>query len=303
VLRHSYILASVVTILVLIALLWKPDAQLANAIMNACIEPPTGNEHRQMLIRGGAFTMGSNATYPEEAPARKISVEDFYIDVHEVTNQQFGAFINATGYVTTAERKPDTSINSNLSKDMLVAGSAVFAQPEEGLSASWQDWWLFLEGANWREPQGPGSNITGLDMHPVVHVSFEDALAYATWADRELPTEAQWELAAQASSNVDDANTWQGLFPVQNTGQDGYRGLAPVACYPADANGLYDMKGNVWELVDAAFNADQPALKVVKGGSYLCADSYCRRDRPQARQPQEADFSTNHIGFRTIKRI
>jgi len=278
-----------------------PGAQFANTIASACIEPSTSDGHRQILIRGGAFTMGSDGSYPEEAPAREMSVEDFYIDVHEVTNQQFSAFVMATGYVTTAEREPDASLN--LSPNMLAVGSAVFAKPADGLSVNWQDWWHFVEGANWREPQGPGSDITGLDMYPVVHVSYEDAWAYAKWADRELPTEAQWELAAQASVDVAAANTWQGLFPMQNTGLDGYRGLAPVACYPADGNGLYDMKGNVWELVDAAFDAHQPALKVVKGGSYLCADSYCRRDRPQARQPQEVDFSTDHIGFRTIKRL
>jgi len=146
-----------------------------------------------------------------------------------------------------------------------------------------------------------------MENYPVVHVSYLDAAAYAKWAGRELPSEAQWELAAQASASLKEANTWQGFFPLQDKALDGYDGVAPVGCYAADNNGLFDMKGNVWELVSDEFKGAENSpevslsMRVIKGGSYLCSDNFCQRDRPQARQGQEEDFSTDHVGFRTVK--
>lgn len=276
------------------------DASVAN------VNVETGpNFHRQVQIGGAEFIMGTSNGYPEELAAHKASVESFAIDIHEVTNRQFAAFVEETGYVTTAERTPDPENYPDIPAELLVPGSASFIALDDRPKGQWRDWWKFIEGANWQQPKGPGSNIEGLDNHPVVHVSYLDAVAYATWAGRALPTEAQWEFAAQASAQLKQANTWQGFFPLQDKALDGFDGIAPVGCYKPDSNGLFDMKGNVWELVTDAFqpNVNDSTLahmRVIKGGSFLCADNFCKRDRPQARQGQEEDFSTDHVGFRTV---
>ena len=269
-----------------------------------------GNGHVEVLIAGGDFSMGSFHGYPEEAPARQTRVEDFWIDVHEVTNGQFARFVEATGYITSAERAPDPELYPDLPANVLVPGSASFIKLDDRPSGQWREWWKFIEGANWRQPKGPGSDIHGMESFPVVHVSYQDAVAYADWVGRELPSEAQWEFAAQSSAKLSEANTWQGFFPLQDKALDGFDGIAPVGCFTADAQGLVDMKGNVWEMVADIFQAeaDDPLadslspVRVIKGGSYLCADNYCQRDRPQARQGQEENFSTDHVGFRTIAR-
>jgi len=264
----------------------------------------------QVFIAGGEFTMGNNQGYAEERPERAVRVGDFWIDRHEVTNVQFARFVQETGYVTTAEQAPDPEKFAGIDPELLVPGSAAFVKFDKRPNGHWRDWWQFVESANWKQPDGPGSNIEGKDLYPVVHVSYLDALAYAEWAGRELPTEAEWEYAAQASRDLKDANTWQGFFPLQDKALDGFDSIAPVGCYAPDANGVFDLKGNVWELVDGLFEppADDPLvgsewpLRVIKGGSYLCSDNFCQRDRPAARQGQEEDFSTDHVGFRTILR-
>ncbi len=253
-------------------------------------------------VPSGFTTLGSNDGYLEERPARQAEIVAFNIDVTEVTNAQFEAFISETGYITSAEK---------LQPGFDLAGAAVFTPPDESNSS----WWRFVEGANWRHPDGPESSIKGRGRDPVVQVSYEDAKAYAAWAGRTLPTEAQWEHAARAGSQtryiwgesrtvdgVEQANTWQGAFPIQNTEDDGYLSRAPVGCYSPNAFGLYDMIGNVWEWTDTVYRQSEgEPIYVIKGGSFLCAENYCRRYRPAARQPQEAGFPTNHIGFRTAK--
>lgn len=252
-------------------------------------------------IPAGTYQMGSNQAYPEEAPIRPAEVAQFDIDITEVTNAQFAKFIDSTGYVTSAE-KIQPGFNSS--------GAAVFTPPD----AANPSWWRFVEGANWRHPDGPKSTIKGRGAEPVVQVSHADAMAYAGWAGRALPSEAQWEYAARAGSQTpyawgesrtidgtEQANTWQGAFPVQNTQEDGFLTRSPVGCFPPNGFGLYDMIGNVWEWTDTVYSqsAGEPSY-VIKGGSFLCAENFCRRYRPAARQPQEAGFSTNHIGFRTV---
>jgi len=253
--------------------------------------------------------MGSDRAYPEEAPDREERVDDFRMDAHEVTNRQFAEFVAATGYVTVAERDPDPSLHPEIPADALVPGSAVFIAPEDTGEA----WWHFVPGASWTHPEGPDSSVDGREDHAVVHITYEDALAYADWAGGDLPTEAEWEYAAR--SGLDGAtyewgetppdqgpvraNTWEGLFPIVNTERDGYLGTAPVGCFPANDYGLYDMTGNVWEWVRADAGAN---VGIIKGGSYLCAENYCRRYRPSARHRQEKDFSASHIGFRVVYR-
>lgn len=267
---------------------------------------------RRLSLSGGSFMMGSKKFYREEAPVREVFVDPFEIDAHEVTNRQFKAFVDATGYVTLAERPPDPALHPDIPADRLAPGSAVFVMGGDDRDAGI---WEFREGANWREPLGPGSGLDGKMDRPVVHVAYEDALAYADWAGGDLPTEAEWEYAARGGLDGADyawgdvepddmpappANTWQGIFPFINMGTDGYAGLAPVGCYAANGYGLYDMMGNVWEWVKDADPDRNQGL--IKGGSYLCAENFCRRYRPAARYPQELDFSTNHIGFRVVYR-
>jgi formylglycine-generating enzyme len=277
-----------------------------------------------VFVPAGSFTLGADATFPEEGPASPHSVAGFWMDRTEVTNFEFAAFVAATGYRTLAERgvrvaaEPDSPV---------VAGSAVFRpQGDGGRMPGLESWWTFVPGAYWREPEGPGSSLDGREQHPVVHVAFEDAAAYAAWAGRSLPTEAQVEYAAQTSSRRSSsgehaANTWQGRFPVHNEPVDGHAGAAPVACYAPNALGLYDLIGNVWEWTVSAYyprhdfaaraehpdgyDPNQPGepVAVLKGGSYLCAPEYCMRYRPQARIGQSRGLGTSHIGFRTVRNL
>jgi len=253
-------------------------------------------------IPSGAFVMGKNARYPEERGNMRLHVVGFQMQMHEVTNAQFTEFVAATGYLTTAEQ--------DLAAGRSDAGSAVFAQVLDGSMA--KNPWELVPGATWKTPDGPDSSIAGKDQHPVVHVSLEDARAYAEWADARLPTEVEWEYAATIGLPDPDvttsgaygedgtprANTWQGVFPFFNQDTDGFSGSSPVGCFDPDGNGLHDMIGNVWELTDTPYAAGG---QTIKGGSYLCADNFCLRYRPEARQPLETDFSTNHIGFRVVR--
>ncbi|WP_066531168.1 formylglycine-generating enzyme family protein [Erythrobacter sp. CCH5-A1] len=257
-------------------------------------------------IPGGSFTMGEDPNYPEEGPPRAVKVEGFWMDAHEVTNAQFAAFVAATGYVTLAERTPPALPGAP--PEMMRPGSAVFRVPTPENRA----WWRWAVGAQWRRPTGEGSAITGQERHPVVQIAYEDAAAYAKWAGKQLPDEAQWEYAARAGARalpepVDgegdpQANYYQGVFPAKDLGEDGFTGRAPVGCFAANAFGLHDMIGNVWEWTSTAgerADAAEP-VGVIKGGSFLCAANYCARYRPAARQFQERGLGTDHIGFRLI---
>jgi len=251
-------------------------------------------------IAGGKALLGSDEFYPEERPRREALIEAFNLDSTEVTNDMFAKFVEATGYVTDAEKE-----QVGFGK----AGAAVFAGP----SAQNPSGWAFVENAYWRAPEGPQSDIKGQGNYPVVQVSLTDAKAYAKWVGRRLPNEAEWEYAARAGSKTtyvwgedktpegkEQANTWQGAFPIQNDVKDGYALRAPSGCFPANGFGLYDMIGNVWEWTDTTYRDSQgEKIHVIKGGSFLCAANYCARYRASARQPQEVGFATNHIGFRT----
>jgi formylglycine-generating enzyme required for sulfatase activity len=253
---------------------------------------------------------------------RDVTVPDFTIDRFAVTNAQFAAFVNATGYVTDAEKAPDPADFPDIPRDRLVAGSAVFASPVHKPDMSDEtNWWRFVAGADWRHPQGPDSNIDGKDGYPVVHVSYRDALAYVHWRGRDLPSEEQFEFAARSGldakvyawgdelhpSGRQMANTWQGEFPSRNTDEDGFVGLAPDGCFPANGYGLFDMVGNVWEWTATPAVDQEPRAKsrkshIIKGGSFLCSSDFCRRFRPAAHQTQENNFSSIHLGFRTVNR-
>ena len=245
--------------------------------------------------------MGPDSRYPEEGPPRQIHLQAFQLDMHEVTNAQFRNFIEQTAYRTTAERMPPEMAGGP--PEMLKPGSATFTVPK----SPGDSWWTWTPGANWNHPEGPGSTIVGKTSEPAVQVSFEDAQAYAKWAGGSLPTEEQWEYAARAGAPtspepVDEkgrqqANSYQGVFPVRDLGQDGFTGRAPVGCFKPNRFGLFDMIGNVWEWTSSAHSAEDHR-NVIKGGSYLCAANYCARYRPAARQFQELDLGTNHIGFR-----
>ncbi len=261
----------------------------------------------RVLIKGGRFQMGAGALYSEEGPAREVEVDDFWIDRYEVTNRKFGQFVDDTGYVTVGERKPSADLHPDIPKELLVSGSAVFTPPgEDGIGSSG---WEFVEGATWKSPTGKEASIEDKMDFPVVHIAYEDAIAYAAWSGGYLPTESEWEYAARsgldgakfewgddASKRTERANTWQGIFPIVNTAEDGFVEAAPVGCYEANAFGLFDMTGNVWEWVEVSENPKHVGR--LKGGSYLCSDNFCRRYRPAARHAQEKDFSASHVGFR-----
>jgi formylglycine-generating enzyme len=310
--------------------------------------PSTRPADDMAWIPGGVFRMGSDRHYPEEAPAHRARVDGFLIDRAPVTNRQFAAFVAATRYRTISERPPDPADYPGALPHLLTPGSLVFqATPGPVDLSDFSNWWRWKQGAYWRHPEGPGSSVAGRLDHPVVHIALADAEAYAAWAGKELPTEAEWEYAARGGLDGAEfawgeepmpdgrymANTWQGAFPHENLAADGYARTSPVGAFPPNGYGLYDMIGNVWEWTADWFNARHqadapkaccipqnprggpeadsydacsPSLriprKVVKGGSFLCAPSYCRRYRPAARHAQPIDTGMSHVGFRCVVR-
>jgi formylglycine-generating enzyme required for sulfatase activity len=278
-------------------------------------------------IAGATFRMGSDAHYPDEGPATAVTVAGFWIDRHQVTNREYAAFVEETGYETVAERPLDPADFPGAPAENLVPGSLVFTGTQGPVDLRhMSQWWAWTPGACWRQPEGPDSSLRGREEHPVVHIAHEDAERYAAWADKELPTEAEWELAARGGLDGavytwgDEpeapgqrlANYWHGDFPWR--AERGYGSTAPVGSFAPNGYGLFDMAGNVWEWTAdwyggserASLDPGQPQFavprKVVKGGSFLCADSYCLRYRPAARRPQMVDTGMSHIGFRCITR-
>ena len=328
----------------------------------ACKQEPVSNDRTDtsstqgaingmVWIEGGEFLMGTDETeaYPAEKPAVKRKVEGFWMDETEVTNRQYKAFVDATGYVTLAEKTPlwediqkQLPPGTDKPEDLvLTPGSLVFTPPSQAVPTDdISAWWVWVDGANWKNPEGAGSNLEGRWDHPVVHIAYEDAAAYAKWAGKRLPSEAEWEYAARGG-NIGQryawgaelqpngrfmANTFQGIFPHGNEGKDGFLGTSPVKSFPANGFGLYDMIGNVWEITDDWYDAirfqriagNAPPLdsgmnqcynpnnpyaleRVIKGGSFLCADNYCVNYRPSARQGHAYDSGSSNVGFRCVK--
>jgi formylglycine-generating enzyme required for sulfatase activity len=283
-------------------------------------------------LPGGSFRMGSTSFYPEEAPIHSVAVRAFAIERHPVTNAQYAEFVDETGYVTVAERELDPASYPGADPADLVPGGLVF-RPASGPVdlRDWRQWWEWKPGASWRHPFGPDSGIADRLAHPVVQVAYPDAAAYARWAGRRLPSEAEWEYAARGGVSAtyawgDEpmpegrlmANTWQGRFPYENDGALGWTGTSPVGSFPPNGYGLVDMIGNVWEWTTTQFHghhrmdaaaygccppsdqADPTVNQALKGGSHLCAPEYCHRYRPSARSPQSQDSATTHIGFRCV---
>ena len=304
-----------------------------------------------IYIEGSSFQMGADneQARPDEYPKHDVKVSGFWIDTHEVTNAQFNKFVEATGYVTTAEKKPDwEEMKKQLPPgtpkppdDVMVAASLVFKPTDQAVDLNnYAQWWEWVPGANWRHPFGPDSDIVGKDNYPVVHVSWYDAQAYANWAGKRLPTEAEWEYAARGGisgkvypwgdEHIDvrtvKANSWQGQFPNYNAERDGFFGLAPIKTFKPNNFGLYDMSGNVWEWCSDWYHHDyykmtanqkllnnpkgpissydpmEPSVpkRVQRGGSFLCNDSYCSGYRVASRMKSSPDTGMSHVGFRCV---
>ncbi len=302
-------------------------------------------------IPGGEFSMGGVNTVGmkdggdqkmnDARPIHRVMINGFFMDEAEVTNKEFAEFVKATGYITVAEQTPTKEEFPTASPDQLVAGSIVFTPMVAADLRNHLQWWKYLHGANWKHPTGPGSDLKGKDNYPVVHIAWEDAAAYAKWAGKRLPTEAEWEFAARGGKpgelypwgnklNPDSkwmANTYNGKFPQDDKGADGFVGVAPVKQYSPNAYGLYDIAGNVWEWCNDWYRSDyyqtlsssgtadnpkgpndsydpnepQSKKKVQRGGSYLCTDQYCARYLVGSRGKEEYRSATNHVGFRCVR--
>ncbi len=315
-------------------------AALLNASYKTFGVVETASSQKEMvLIKGGTFQMGSD-NFPDAKPVHAVAVSSFYMDEHEVTNAQFAQFVKATGYKTVAEQPLNPADFPNIPADKLQPGSAVFTPPSHPVSLDDpMQWWDYKNGANWKHPQGAQSSIVGKETEPVVQVCYTDAAAYAKWAGKRLPTEAEWEYAARAGKQYKDyywgnslkpngkwaANIFQGNFPWNNKKEDGYAGVAPVKSFPPNAFGLYDMEGNVWEWCNDwyrpdyythsvslnpkgpndSYDPEEPAAQkhVQRGGSFLCSDEYCIRYKAGSRGKGETNSASNNIGFRCVKDV
>ena len=315
-------------------------------------QPPGPAPAGMVWIPGGEFAMGSDDptsslcggkdAMPDARPIHPVHVDGFWMDRTEVTNAQFEKFVQATGYVTIAEQTPRAEDFPGAPPENLVAGAVVFTPPETAVPLNNHlQWWAYVRGANWRHPTGPASNLTGRENHPVVQIAYPDAVAYAQWAGKRLPTEAEWEFAARGGMAGQFyawgadlkpggkwmANIFQGKFPYKDTGEDGSVGLAPVGQFPPNGYGLHDVAGNVWEWVADwyrpdyfstlasagvarnpagpadSFDPSEPGVKkrVHRGGSYLCTEEYCTRYMVGTRGQGEPDTGTNHLGFRCVQ--
>jgi sulfatase modifying factor 1 len=320
------------------------------------VSPPSSAPEGMVWIPGGEFSMGARSPMDasdlvgmqattDSRPIHRVAVEGFWMDATEVTNEQYASFVKATGYVTVAERKPTAEEFPTAAPEDLTAGSVVFTPPDQAVPLNDHfQWWAYVDGADWRHPSGPGSSIEGKEKFPVVHIAYEDAEAYAKWAGKRLPTEAEWEFAARGGlsgalypwgdnfkkDGMFMANSHQGHFPNVDTGADAYVGISPVARYPANGYGLYDVGGNVWEWVSdwyrpdyyaqlaagggvnhdpkgpaASFDPSEPGEKkrVHRGGSFLCTDQYCSRYMVGTRGKGEVTTGTNHLGFRCVQPV
>ncbi len=294
-------------------------------------------------IAPATFDMGWNDGETDERPVHKVSLDGFWIDKFEVTNEQFARFVEKSGYVTIAEKPPDPKLFPGVPAADLKAGSIVFTPPKDAIPIAelrahnaFLQWWRYVAGASWRHPEGPGSTLRGREKHPVVHIAWDDAVAFSKWAGKSLPTEAQWEYAARGGLAGKEyvwgdqfepkgrpmANLWQGQFPVENTARDGFRGTAPVGSFQANGFGLHDMAGNAWEWChdfylpnyyknspaknppgpDSSHDPNEPgvAKRVQRGGSFLCTDLYCGAFRPSRRMKTSPDTGLSHAGFRCV---
>ena len=325
---------------------------VTRAVQYGSSNQPATSIGEMVFIPAGTFLMGgdNDQARPDEFPKHNVSVDGFWMDQHEVTNKEFEAFVKAANYITIEERKPDwEELKKQLpegtpkpSDEVLVPSSLVFSPPSQPVAlTNAAQWWEWVAGASWKHPEGPGSTIKGKENQPVVHVAWDDAVAYAKWKGKRLPTEAEWEWAARGgkegtiypwgNENVDEgkpkANSWQGQFPNRNTVRDGYYSLAPVKSFPSNEYGLYDMAGNVWEWCSDWYSADyykiisqtanvvnpggpsssydpqEPTVpkRVVRGGSFLCNDAYCSGYRIAARMKSSPDTGLSHTGFRCVK--
>jgi len=328
-------------------------ARFSQARDTALGVPQAGDTSGMVLIPGGTFIMGGNNSQavPDEFPRHKVTLAPFYLDKTEVTNAQFSKFVEATGYITLAEKKPDweelkKSLPPGTPKphdSLLIPASLVFRTTNGPVDLrNFNEWWTWKSGANWRQPRGPGSNIIGHENYPVVHISWYDAMAYCKWAGTRLPTEAEWEWAARGgltdnvypwgnehvNAGLPKANSWEGTFPYLNIQLDGHLRAGPVKTYSPNGYGLYDMAGNVWEwcsdwydekyylsLKDQhsvnpagpskSYDPEDPYTpkKSLRGGSFLCNDSYCSGYRVSRRMKSSPDTGLEHTGFRCARDV
>lgn len=324
---------------------YKPT--LETGIMPSVIPPGMvwipGGEFSRGLPNPASLSEGGQEAMEDARPIHRVQLDPFFMDEHEVTNKQFAEFVKATGYKTIAEQTPSAEEFPGVDPSLLRAGSIVFSPPSSPASLSdYTQWWEYRSSTNWRQPEGPGSTIKGREDHPVVHVAWEDAAAYAKWAGKRLPTEAEWEFAARGGKTgqlfvwgnrykMNDqymANTFQGEFPYKNSNEDGYAGTAPVKMFKPNGYGLFDMAGNVWEWCadwyqyeyykefststaknptgpSSSFDPLEPGIakKVQRGGSFLCTDQYCTRYLVGSRGKGDWRAGTSHVGFRCVRDI